>query len=581
MRPTKIVAALSLAATLATASCVRETLLGGKADDEPVEVNFTVTIPDTQPTPASTRSTLHTDTQIQNVELFVFDGGAGGLFVEQAMATNIVVTRDPSNNGAAVCTFSARLLTSSTPRLIFFVANSRNADNTNRLYRASAQEFAGKTYTQVMNSLRTTSMTTPVTEEQLSPLIMWGKLGLTQIVSEQSPAERVKLMRVVAAVTVSTAAATSDNGLENFTVNAVSAGGVTLTGRVAPPDIWNDWNNSDPATQIPGNSFPETLIDNHFGTTSGSGYWSLPSDPHYIHESRGNNAYILLDATWNGTRYYYKLQLKNAISGQNIDYIRNHKYNITIIKVNGPGHTSITAAINGNVSNDAIETHVDEFNQLVSFHSNGQDYLGLSCNEIFIINEGGSGLLDLAVAFTTRHTLTIEPYSGPAVSNPSAVYDAGTGLWTIRGYANGAGNGTLTVTDGMFTEYITVGAKAPSTGGTSGGGNYGADDLISSAGLLGLSTKAPWYLEILPGSRNVFLNTSTSESGAPLLNAGDSGSNWGTWGLTSVSSATLTGNSLYLFMSKKGAPARGIIRGMYTSGGNIVNVYWVINGNII
>jgi hypothetical protein len=513
------------------------------------------------------------------MDLLVFDDGPGGLFVERVQATDITVNTNTFGDGSAVCNFNARLTISTSPRLIFFVANSRGADNSDRLDLIPTGGLEGKNVTDVMNGLYNVPLAATPDPDDIMPLIMWGKLHLNEISSQQPVvAERVKLLRSVAAVHVR-ATGLPTRALSDFSINAVSAGSAARTGLVAPPAIWKSWDNNDSATQTPDNVFPAPAsVGNYFGNTTGTGYWAPVGELLYLYESTGADTYILIDANYLSRRYFYKIQLRNPVTGGPIDFVRNHRYSVNIINVKGPGYMTIQAAIGGPYSNEEVEIHVDAHDELLSFQSNGEDYLGLSCDEIFLIDGGEDIALDLAVAYTTRPTFRIEAFSGSGLTNPTVTYSTTTGLWTIRGTASGSGNGILTVTDGTFTHDIHITAKIPTRGNSPGGGNYGVEELVGSGGLISLGSIAPWYMEILPGSRNLFLNTTNNNGSTPLMAANAPGSNWGTWGLTSVSSETLVGNELYMFLSKTGAPSSGTIRGMYTNGDTIVNVHWVVNG---
>ena len=75
-----------------------------------------------------------------------------------------------------------------------------------------------------------------------------------------------------------------------------------------------------------------------------------------------NNTYLILQGTYEGKDYYYKMALIG--SGKHmLDILRNHAYAFTINTVNGPGYDTVADANNDyylGVSNSVFIAYTDE-----------------------------------------------------------------------------------------------------------------------------------------------------------------------------------------------------------------------------
>jgi hypothetical protein len=581
----------ALCAMLCAVSCIIEHTPGKKAGGQ-TDMSFTVTIPATSSTPASTRA-AHTDTDIHSMDLFVFNGDTGAAprrFVERVSTTDIEVIPGPAGDGSAECVFTVRLATSTTPRVIFFVANLTIPGSPDRMDQTQwPSGMQGTTYDEVMDAMRTTALLSPCSEDDMLPLVMWGRIDMPQITSQQNTHEDVKLLRAVAAIQVKTAAPTIENGLANFSVNAISARSATF-GRVAPPGIWDEWKNGDPATQDPVDTFPPVPNINHFGSTTGAGYWSTGGDPHYVYESKGvDDTYVIVDANYNGARYFYKLQLRRPVTGVPLDLVRNHKYIINIIKVNGPGSATITDAANGPFANTIIETHVDEYDELVSFVSNSSDYMGMAMDNVaggvYFIHESGTTVpVDVTRVYSSNGTYTASfTGSGFTFASPTFPVDpANAQLRILRGNISGAGTGTITVSNGAGLA-MPISATVAITTGWEWNLQGGRDWKVDPNATVHPSDTTPWEIEILPGSMNVFmkdypLSQRIQQVRQPNVTIIASGTNWGAWadGRTFLSSTTANSGIKIFFYVPNAGNYHGTIRYTCVENGQTVTRYYIL-----
>lgn len=446
---------LSLIAVALAATGCRRDLPEGESRGGEIDMHFTVTVPGETPTPAYTRA-AGDDTAIDNLDLLVFSGDVGSAdFVGRRQATDIEVVTTNATTGAATYTFTARLRTTTDSCVIYFVANSRNADSSDRLDFGSVQLLPGTTDGEVMNSVRTTELPqTAVPVARLVPIIMWGKIELDAIASREQPAEHVKLLRTVAAVVVKKATS-QQNGLNLLTIHAVSAGNVASSAAVAPWE-WESWNNTNAST--PGDVFGSSpSVVRHFGASASTGYWSPATEQHYVNESVGTKPYIIIDATYSGKRGFYKLDMKDA-TGARINFIRNHRYFVNITKVSGAGYQSLEQAVVGPPSNDVIQALVDDHEELVSFIADSQGYMGWSNEQVTLIYNGNTAARELCKVYSSRGlSASGISYTGTGLASPPTVsFDVATGLTTISGTPTGAGSGTLKITDGVLTVSVTV-----------------------------------------------------------------------------------------------------------------------------
>ncbi len=537
-------------------------------------MGFTVIVPEETQTPAFTRA-MGDDTAIENMDLFVFDSGTG-LFIERRQATDIVVGNINSTTGGAEYTFTARLRTTPNPCVIYFVANARTAGDSDRLNFGNIN-LETATQLDVMSSMRTKELSTSAVDEaEMVPIIMWGKIGLEAITSESQPVERIKLLRTVAAISVKeAAAATLENGLLDFTINSVSAGNIASSVYVAP-DNWDNWDNANPDIPdfVMGTS---PSIVKHFGTSIGTGYWSPANQLHYVNESSGTRPYIIVHATYKSVQYFYKIVLLQSGTSSPIDFVRNHRYIVNITSVSGPGYQTLAQAVTGEPSNGVIESFTDTHEELVSFVADSRHYMGISRDEVWLIYGGGQyPTEELAYVFATRRTPTaIFQGTGLPSGNLSVTLDAQKGLWKITGQPTATGNGTITVSDGVLEMKINVSVFSTDDwqSPVGGGGSFytPSGDIKPDA--------SKWRMDLLPGSLNVFLSTTSGNQPSPT--PANSGTNWGQWGVTS---ATQTVPELYIFVPSgvgqgRDKPFSGKISYTYTdSEGITFNGHLMING---
>lgn len=547
----------AVAATLAAAAlAVAVAVLAGCTREQPVlqhsegeaEMQFTVTIPTEKATPVSSTRAVGSDVDIQNIDLLVFN--YLGQIQEQVQATDITLKTVNAAAGAAQYTFKARLGISTTARTLYIFANSRNAETGDErvsFSKIGGERSANAIIPNLYSSITQISLSRGAAHA-LVPPVMWGKISLGSITSSQTIAEHVKLLRQTAAIKVST-------NVPDFTVHRISTNHSPDGGWTAP-DNWSTWNNSNAATPSEMSTRPVFPRFAYFNAADpyDNDYWTVPPDLHYIFETRGSDPpAVIIDATYKGVRGYYKIVMKNPL-GETFDLVRNHRYIVNIVAVNTPGNPDLPLTSAGTPSNDDLVFYVDDHEELVSFVTDGKHYMGISNEQVTIKRGTGlssSHIFEFAKVYASRSTLragALYPLntilSGVSVSAPDA-----NGLCTVNARVTGTGAGMLFVTDGTGNQLslqqdIYVEVSGVSQEAVTGNGTYAGEDLLPR---LTADTPSWWSVEIVEGSLNVFMNTSNQGQG---MMYDTSGSNWGEWGITSISSDGFTAPYLYLILPK-------------------------------
>lgn len=566
---------VSVCVLLALVACTQDYLSSTRSGSGGVaEVNFTVTIPTRKPLPAMTRADVSEDSEIRTMDLLVFD--ENGKFVERCEAENIELIED-LGNGEASYSFSAWLnQVEDEDRTVYFIANARdyatNADRVDFSFCTPGEEdFL------VIQSMKTIPLNRPVEQSDLLPLIMWGKLPVLHGVGPEQSVGGIKLLRVTAAFQVKEAdLQTTENGLADFEIIKYSAGNSAGDTSVAP-ELWDAWTNDSGIPNEAVLGMPMALV-NHFSTST-TGYWTVAEGFHYMNEIYSNpDTYIMIEARYKGELCYYKLR-KNGPSSSYGDWVRNHRYIMNIVSVNGPGFASISEAVHSDrFSNHEIVAHFDEFDELTTFVSDGRHYMGLSGNDIRIVKFGTANItFELAKVHMTRdYRYATVIFSGTGLSNIAISEPTPENNWLSTITANvsaTSGSGTITISDGVFSLPIHVTISSPEMGTVSGSSSFGGGNVMP---LLG---SAPWSLEILEGSRNVFLSLTGAGSALPD-NPPSSGTNWGTWGQTYISDQTpgLNGEVWLVLCKTAAAGFNGVIRYSSMVDGQLVVGLWVCGG---
>lgn len=519
-----------LLATLLLFSCQKESDLN-HIKKGLVDVIFTTTLPD--PIEIPTRAT-YSDSDITNIDLLIFD--QTNRFIERIKVNTI-------SGGGATKSFTARLDASSTPRIIHVIANGRNSANVDRI------NFSAVTPLMLESAAIPALISTPMTtaqEENILPLIMWGRISLAAVTS-QTAVNNLKFIRSSACIQVGKAAATGANGLSDFEIGSATLHSASSAFKVAPA-IYNATPISIPTT-------PNEYAASRINYYTSNGYIALGATPKlYLYErtnTQSDYVALIINGRWKGMSGYYKVILKDD-AGNLLNIVRNHRYLVTIIKAFGAGYPTIADAISNQASNIQVSI-TDQRNELHFVQADGTGELGVSSN---ILKLWGSavGTIDIASVFATRNSSLSATSSVSGVSNLTFAAADGNGIRTLRGTWSGstAQSGTITITDGLLNHTITV-TIVPSltTIANSSDTDSYCHNLLTSA-------NGQWFAEVESGTNNVRLHNALSTASSY-----STGSSFGYNYLDS----RLNGNNAFLHIANVGGLAS--IKVSYINGGEL------------
>lgn len=348
-----------------------------------VNVTFSVTLPQSEDVNTNTR-TESTYRDIKNVDLLIFDENRrfmNRIKVDQAELT----TTETGVN------FSVRLDATSDKRFIHLVANGRAPDGiTDRL------NF-GDITSSMLESMAIPLLRTVIPDNStelltdIVPLVMWGHAELSGV-SVVSKAEGVKLLRVAACIEVKKGPVNTDNGLDDFTINQLFVVGAPTQGYLALADYNGPVFTPSVGRPIAGNAAWEV-------SKTGSGSDAML----YIYERECTSADylgIIISALYRGEPCFYKVVLTS--DGQTpMNIVRNHRYILTVIKVNGPGYEDMNTAIASAPSNALKVELTDDNEGFPCIVADGQYLMALS-NNYFDLYGTPAGAVKLGTVYVTR-----------------------------------------------------------------------------------------------------------------------------------------------------------------------------------
>ena len=324
-----------------------------------VNVALTVTLPEPENVHSLARS--YTDSEIRNVDVLVFD--EDGKFMERVKVDGGELT--PSGTEIS---FSIRLDATSKRRVIHLVTNGRTPDGvTDRLNFGDVTPAMLESV--AMLALKTSTFTGTLVDNVM-PLIMWGRVELPTGINIVTNADNVKLLRAVACVQVKKGAVDATNGLNDFTVQSITVNKGADCGYLTPT------NYSTTVTPVTGRPLSGSTLNYANG-------WSDGETPSlYIYERNCTVADymgVIIKAKYKGKEGYYKVvMVDNGETPLNV--VRNHRYIITVVSVNGPGYTNVTDAINFAPSNALKVELTDEDSDFPCIVADAQHRMTMSNN---------------------------------------------------------------------------------------------------------------------------------------------------------------------------------------------------------
>lgn len=324
-----------------------------------VNVALTVTLPEPENVHSLARS--YTDSEIRNVDVLVFD--EDGKFMERVKVDGGELT--PSGTEIS---FSIRLDATSKRRVIHLVTNGRTPDGvTDRLNFGDVTPAMLESV--AMLALKTSTFTGTLVDNVM-PLIMWGRVELPTGINIVTNADNVKLLRAVACVQVKKGAVDATNGLNDFTVQSITVNKGADCGYLTPT------NYSTTVTPVTGRPLSGSTLNYANG-------WSDGETPSlYIYErncTSGDYMGVIIKAMYKGKEGYYKVVMVDNV-GTPLNVVRNHRYIITVVSVNGPGYASVTDAINFAPSNALKVELTDEDSDFPCIVADAQHRMTMSNN---------------------------------------------------------------------------------------------------------------------------------------------------------------------------------------------------------
>ena len=324
-----------------------------------VNVALTVTLPEPENVHSLARS--YTDSEIRNVDVLVFD--EDGKFMERVKVDGGELT--PSGTEIS---FSIRLDATSKRRVIHLVTNGRTPDGvTDRLNFGDVTPAMSESV--AMLALKTSTFTGTLVDNVM-PLIMWGRVELPTGINIVTKADNVKLLRAVACVQVKKGAVDATNGLNDFTVQSITVNKGADCGYLTPT------NYSTTVTPVTGRPLSGSTLNYANG-------WSDGETPSlYIYErncTSGDYMGVIIKAMYKGKEGYYKVVMVDN-GGTPLNVVRNHRYIITVVSVDGPGYASVTDAINFAPSNALKVELTDEDSDFPCIVADAQHRMTMSNN---------------------------------------------------------------------------------------------------------------------------------------------------------------------------------------------------------
>ena len=324
-----------------------------------VNVALTVTLPEPENVHSLARS--YTDSEIRNVDVLVFD--EDGKFMERVKVDGGELTPSGTEISFSIC-----LDATSKRRVIHLVTNGRTPDGvTDRLNFGDVTPAMSESV--AMLALKTSTFTGALVDNVM-PLIMWGRVELPTGINIVTKADNVKLLRAVACVQVKKGAVDATNGLNDFTVQSITVNKGADCGYLTPT------NYSTTVTPVTGRPLSGSTLNYANG-------WSDGETPSlYIYErncTSGDYMGVIIKAMYKGKEGYYKVVMVDNV-GTPLNVVRNHRYIITVVSVNGPGYASVTDAINFAPSNALKVELTDEDSDFPCIVADAQHRMTMSNN---------------------------------------------------------------------------------------------------------------------------------------------------------------------------------------------------------
>lgn len=398
-------ALLSLLLLPALAACSSDSDNGPASPEEhegKVEATISVQMPQTAEEYVQSRAeTSDAESDILTLDGLVFD--ENGQFIERLQANRI----ERGEGGTVKVTLLFDKV--AKKRTVHLVANSRDA-----VTDADRIDFSALTpgvpEATVRNLTTKPLDQTRQVQPQIMPPVMWGRIVLNSGITSNTEMDGGKLLRAVAAITVTAAAATAENGLSDFEIEGASLCDPGATGYLTPTDNVTVTPTANPIVPRPTNVY-------------GSDPYKWPSygtTPVLYAYERSCNASsymsVIIKAKYKGVSGYYKILMTNA-AGTPYNIVRNHRYLLNITRVTDRGYADLQTAIDGKPTNNRLRATVSETSGDYSGVAADQQYmLCLPCNTFELYGANGS-------TASTNVKIAAIQYTGPTTPRIVTVGD--------------------------------------------------------------------------------------------------------------------------------------------------------------
>ena len=407
-----------------------------------VDVTISVTLPQPETVNASTRS--YTDTDIKNVDVLVFD--KDGKFMERVKVEGNRLTA--TGTGVA---FTVRLNATSDKRIIHLVTNGRTADGaTDRLNFEGLN--AGMAEAAAISSLRTNNVNNGETLlNNVMPLVMWGRFVLDNGINIITTANNVKLLRSAACIQVKKAAGSS-NGLNDFVIEGITVHKGMSSGFLAPADCTGAVSTPATANPVSGSELDYT-----------KGWVHVAEPSLYIYERNCNVSdymAVILKGKYKEKSGYYKIVMTDG-NGTPLNVVRNHRYIITIVGVNGPGYADAATAVAFAPSNALKVELKDEDIDFSCVVADGQHQIASSNNVFELYGKTGGTTsatgVEICTVYSSRGILPVLSAHGAAAWLSNLKANAlGGNKYRITGDFTSSGNSPVTTTLTMTCDNLSL-----------------------------------------------------------------------------------------------------------------------------
>lgn len=415
--------AACLASLLLLAGCA-----GSETPDlpapSPTEGKVAVTIPvdltGAEDLTVETRAGV-SDTDILTADGLLFD--ENGKFLEVLPAAMI----EKSDDGLVHITLLFDAVTKR--RTVHLIANSR--DFASNAYRVDIPSLAVGDPESKVGQLKTLPLADGSnTQDGIPPCIMWGRFVLNNgITVNNTFPSTVNLLRSCAGITIKTAAGTPDNGLSDFVLEGASLAGIPTTGYLTPTA---SVTSAPTATPTAGRPLTTDIVTD--GTRSMVEGSTVNLYAYERQCSQTDYMAVIIKGSYKGESGYYKLIIINGTTPYNI--IRNHRYNITITKVNGRGYADMATAIASLPSNALRASFLDQNPDYSSVTADSQYKMSMDCNTFELYGKYSSTddiiRLPIAKVEYTRGTTPAIDYTGtPAWISDVQAVSTGSNTYSV------------------------------------------------------------------------------------------------------------------------------------------------------